>query len=77
MGIFRVSGSDTAIRELEVHLSQGNYRFLSEEPKLSPHTVTNYWKRLLRHMKEPLIPYDLYEQFNWTAKIEGIKAEFF
>ena len=27
-------------------------------------------------MKEPLIPFDFYEQFIWTAKIEETKAEF-
>ena len=60
-GIFRVTGSDIKVRELEVHMSQGNYSFLTKVK--SPHTVTNYWKRLLREMKEPLIPFDLYEHF--------------
>ena len=69
-GIFRVTGSDVKIRELELHMSKGNYGFLAGAQKPKPHTVTNYWKRLLRHMKEPLIPYNLYEEFIWTAEIE-------
>ena len=28
LGIFRVTGSDPKIRELELHMSQGNYSFL-------------------------------------------------
>ena len=46
LGIFRVTGSDPKIRELELHMSQGNYSFL--ESVKSQHTVTNYWKRVLR-----------------------------
>ena len=60
-GIFRICGSETKIRELELHLSQGNYKFLDQVE--SAHTVTNYWKRLLRNMKEPLIPFDYYHLF--------------
>ena len=55
-GIFRINGSEKKIRELELHLSQGNYNFLTKVEK--PHTVTNYWKRALREMKEPLIPFE-------------------
>ena len=60
-GIFRVNGSEPAIRELELHMSQGNFNYLKKVTNV--HTVTNYWKRLLREMKQPLIPFQLYEQF--------------
>ena len=43
-------------------MSQGNYSFLRELEN-QPHVVTSYWKRLLRDMKEPLIPYEVYEIF--------------
>ena len=69
VGIFRVTGSDKLIRELEVHLAKGHYKFLADQRPAS-HTVANYWKRLLRSMKDPLIPYDLYDKFLWTSTIE-------
>ena len=34
-----------------------------------PHIVTNYWKRLLREMKNPLIPFDMYESFGALGSI--------
>lgn len=37
----------------------GDFNFLTKVG--SAHTVTNYWKRVLREMKEPLIPYNIYE----------------
>ena len=54
IGIFRVKGSNSNIRQLEYHMSKGNFSFMTKVE--DPHTVTNYWKRLLREMKEPLIP---------------------
>ena len=66
-GIFRVTGSDPKIRELELHMSQGCYSFLPSVK--SPHTVTNYWKRVLREMREPLIPFKLYQNFEQIGDI--------
>ena len=60
-GIFRVTASDLKVQEFETHMSQGNYCFLLETT--DPHIVTNYWKKCLREMKEPLIPFDLYSLF--------------
>ena len=34
-----------------------------------PHIVTNYWKRLLREMKNPLIPFDMYESFGALGSV--------
>ena len=34
-----------------------------------PHIITNYWKRLLREMKNPLIPFDKYESFGALGSI--------
>ena len=75
VGIFRVTGSDPKIRQMEVHLAKGNYAYLATQPKPESHTVTNYWKRLLRAMKEPLIPYDLYDKFLWTSRVEITNGE--
>ena len=60
-GIFRVTGDDKKINELKMHLCAGNYNYLTKVD--DAHTVTNYWKRLLREMKDPLIPFAFYEQF--------------
>ena len=60
-GIFNVNGSKPYIRELELHMSQGNFNYLKKVKNV--HTVTNYWKQLLREMKQPLIPFQMYEQF--------------
>ena len=64
-GIFRVTGNDEKVRELETHMSQGNFSFLLHVE--NPHVVTNYWKRVLREMKDPLIPFDLYGVFEQIA----------
>ena len=60
---------------MEVHLAKGDYAYLASHPKPDSHTVTNYWKRLLRAMKEPLIPYDLYDKFLWTSRVEITNGE--
>jgi len=39
-----------------------NYYYLTEL-KEEPHAVSNYLKKVLREMSEPLCPYDLYTQF--------------
>ena len=66
-GIFRITGSDVKVRELELHMSQGNYPFLKQA---KPHTVTNYMKRVLREMKQPLIPLCLYDFFLQNSEEE-------
>ena len=48
-------------------MSQGNFAFLPTVE--DPHTITNYWKRLLREMKEPLIPFDLYGNFEQIGEL--------
>ena len=60
-GIFRVTGSDKKVRELELHLSRGNYAFLAQVN--DPHVVVGYWKRVLRELKQPLVPFEVYNMF--------------
>ena len=67
-GIFRVTSSDAQLRDIEIHMSQENYPFLKSID--NPHLVANYWKRLLREMQEPLIPYDRYEDFGKLDQFE-------
>ena len=42
-------------------MSMANFAYLTIID--DPHIVTNYWKRMLREMKNPLIPFDKYESF--------------
>ena len=60
-GIFRITSRVLDIRVLNLHLSKGSYATLANES--DPHVVTNYWKHLLREMKEPLIPFSQYEKY--------------
>ena len=57
-GIFRVTSSDACVRELEIHMSQANFSFL--ESVEDANVVANYFKRVLREMKEPLVPEEQY-----------------
>ena len=41
-------------------MSQGNFCFLEE---CKPTVVANYLKRLLRELKDPLIPFNKYEEY--------------
>lgn len=53
-------------------MCMGNYpQLLSIE---SPHIVTNYWKRVLRHMAEPLIPFDLYGIFEQVGAVTNSRG---
>ena len=45
VGLFRITASDTKVKELELHMSQGNYRYLESA---DVHVVANYLKRVLR-----------------------------
>ena len=68
-GVYRVTSSDIKVRELELHLSQGNYGYLEQEKNLDPHIVANYLKRVLRQMKTPLIPQ---KQYKAMGKLRSI-----
>ena len=67
VGIFRVTSRADDVRTLERHLSRENWPFL--ETVESPHTVANYWKRVLADMPEPLVTFSLYEQLGQIEEI--------
>ena len=68
LGLFRVTSSDERVREVEIHMSQANFPYLTTVK--DGNLVANYWKRLLREMKEPLIPFNKYEAFSELGKID-------
>ena len=55
-GLFRVAAPESDVRELEIHLSQDNYFYL--EKIQNCHIVSNYWKKLMREMQDPICPFD-------------------
>jgi hypothetical protein len=61
-GIFRVAASQDKIEELQIHISTGNYSYITELEK-DPHVVANFLKKVLKYMGEPLCTYDLYGRF--------------
>ena len=78
VGLFRVTASDARLRELEVHMSQGDYGYLSTVT--DGHLVANHLKRIFREMAEPLFPDELYDEFERVGyiadeerKVEGIR----
>ena len=56
-----MTSQNDRLRELEIHLSQANFQFLNTVT--DPHIVTNYFKRMLREMKNPLIPFKHYNAY--------------
>ena len=67
IGLYRVTSSDTKVRALEHHMSQGNYQALATK-LAEPHVIANYLKRLLRESKLPLLPKAAYEAL---LEVEG------
>ena len=55
-GLFRITSSNDKLRILELHLSQGNFPYLLTVK--DPQLISNHWKRLMKEMKEPLIPFE-------------------
>ena len=72
VGIFRVTASDTKVKELELHMSQGNYSFLRT---VSPHVAANYLKRVFREMREPLITEELNDYILRISEEQEVQRE--
>ena len=58
-GLFRLAGDIEKIEELSIHMSMGNYFFLTKLNN-APHVVACYLKKILRQMGEPLCTFKLY-----------------
>ncbi len=61
-GLFRVAASVDKIDELQVHISMGNFFYLTLL-KQEPHVVANFLKKVLKYMGEPLCTFALYNRF--------------
>lgn len=63
-GIFRISGNTREVNDLKARIENGHDVVLSD---YSPHTVACLLKLWLRELPEPLMTYDLYDDFNSTT----------
>ena len=66
-GLFRVAAPEADVRELEINMSQDNFYYLSKVD--NPHIVSNYWKKMMREMMDPICPYDQYDKYMDLAQI--------
>ena len=54
VGVFRLVSTQEDVDDLKLHISQGNYSYLEEVRDIQ--VVVNFWKKLLKSLREPLIP---------------------
>ena len=64
-GLFRITSSGSQMRIIEAHIRAGNFAYLKTlgNTDKANHLITNLIKRVLRNMKQPLIPYKYYDLF--------------
>lgn len=72
INIFRVSGNAQMVEELSVHVSMGNYYFLTGLSD-HPHVVTSFLKNVLNRMIDPLCTFALYDRFRDLQKVPADK----
>lgn len=61
-GLFRIAASLDKVDELQVHVAMGNYSYLSALSG-EPHVISNFLKKVLKSMGEPLCTFALYGRF--------------
>lgn len=66
-GLFRVAAPEAEVRELEIHLSQENYFKITTIENC--HVVSNYWKKLMREMADPICPFEQYDAYQELATL--------
>jgi hypothetical protein len=66
-GLFRVAAGDHDVADLEVHLSFQNYHRMLQID--NPNIVSNYLKKMMREMSEPICPYSHYGNFMKLANV--------
>ena len=67
-GLFRVAAGDNDVSDLEIHLSFQNYHRITQIE--NPNIISNYFKKLLREMSEPLCPFSHYPNFMKLAALK-------
>lgn len=61
VGLFRLAAPAVDVYKFEINMAAGNYSHVAEVT--NPHIVSNYLKRLLREMKDPIIPFRQYKAY--------------
>ena len=82
-GIFRLSGRATQIEKLRDQLDQGRKVFFSGA--MDVHSVANLFKQWLRELPEPILTWELYDEFiaahgkgkNFYLEIRNLGLDFF
>ncbi|XP_071548059.1 uncharacterized protein [Panulirus ornatus] len=60
-GLYRISGNAAQIQKIRFEVAQRNYTILSREKEI--HNLSGALKLFFRELKEPLIPFDNYQEF--------------
>ncbi|XP_045585070.1 uncharacterized protein [Procambarus clarkii] len=60
-GLYRISGNAAQIQKIRFEVAQRNYSILSREKEI--HNLSGALKLFFRELKEPLIPFDNYQDF--------------
>lgn len=60
-GLYRISGNAAQIQKIRFEVAQRKYNALSQEKEI--HNLSGALKLFFRELKEPLIPYDNYDDF--------------
>ncbi|KAK8731893.1 hypothetical protein OTU49_007317, partial [Cherax quadricarinatus] len=60
-GLYRISGNAAQIQKIRFEVAQRNYIILSQEKEI--HNLSGALKLFFRELKEPLIPFDNYQDF--------------
>ncbi|KAG0722309.1 Rho GTPase-activating protein 12 [Chionoecetes opilio] len=60
-GLYRISGNAALIQKIRFEVAQRKYEVLSQEKEI--HNLSGALKLFFRELKEPLIPYDNYDDF--------------
>jgi len=68
-GIFRLSGRASQVEKLRDQLDQGKKVFFSQD--MDVHSVASLFKQWLRELPEPLLTWDLYDDFLATDSLPG------
>ena len=68
VGLFRLNASKKEMSKLAIHMAKGDYGYITEVK--DPHVVSGYMKWILREMKDPLVPFRMYDEFGKRSELD-------
>eukprot|EP00002_Diphylleia_rotans_P027864 TRINITY_DN560_c0_g2_i10.p1 TRINITY_DN560_c0_g2~~TRINITY_DN560_c0_g2_i10.p1 ORF type:complete len:718 (+),score=116.30 TRINITY_DN560_c0_g2_i10:88-2241(+) len=72
-GIFRITGSSSEVSQLQKDFDEGKLSSIPEST--DPHVVAGLLKIFFRQLPEPLLTYELYEEFTQLTALENSKVK--